>query len=264
MAKLRIDVWSDVVCPWCYIGKRRLESALARFPHRAEVDIVWRAFELDPSAPRERDPGVPYAARLARKYGTSLAQAEARIARVTELAAAEGLDFRFEKARAGNTFDANRVIHLAGQRGVQGAVKERLLRGYFTEGEPVGDRDKLARLAGEAGLDPEEVRAALAGDAFAADVRRDEEEARDLGIDGVPFFVLAGRYGVSGAQPSELLLSALTQSWDDVGAGPASPASGPACGPDNCASGVDGLRPSEAIAGGAGPSQGPASDDVPV
>jgi predicted DsbA family dithiol-disulfide isomerase len=243
--KLRIDVWSDIVCPWCYIGKRRLEAALAGFPHRDEVEVVWRAFELDPSAPRERDRNVSYASRLSKKYGTTLPEAQARIERVAALAAAEGLDFRFDRARAGNTFDANRVVHMAGEHGVQDAVKERLMRAYFTEGEPVGDRDTLARLAGEAGLDAEAVRAALAGDAYADGVRSDEREAAELGIGGVPFFVFAGRYAVSGAQPAELFASALAQTWDDLEAeaggaagapdAAAEPATdGDACGPDGC------------------------------
>jgi predicted DsbA family dithiol-disulfide isomerase len=244
MSRLSIDVWSDIACPWCYIGKRRLEAALARFPHAAEVDVVWHAFELDPSAPRERDPGVSYAARLAKKYGMSVAQAEARIARVVELGAAEGIDFRFDRARSGNTFDAHRVIRFAAARGAQGAVKERLLRAYMTEGEPIGDPATLARLAGDAGLDADEVSAALAGDAYAAEVRRDEREAAEMGIDGVPFFVFGGRYGVSGAQPADLLLRALTQTWDERQAAAAPGAFGDgragadpdaaACGPDGC------------------------------
>src|SRR6185369_644502 len=201
MTKLGVDVWSDIACPWCYIGKRRLESALARVPHRDHVQGVWRAFEL----------------------GSSVAQAESRIARVVQVAAGEGLAFHFDRARSGNTFDAHRVVHMARgdgvQDAVQDAVKERLLRGYMTEGEPIGDPETLARLAGEAGLDPDRVRAALAGDAYAADVRRDEQEAAALGIDGVPFFVFGGRYGVSGAQPADLLLQALTRSWDELGPG---------------------------------------------
>jgi len=219
MTKLGVDVWSDIACPWCYIGKRRLESALDRFPHRDDVQVIWHAFELDPSAPRERDRSVSYAQRLASKYGSSVAQAESRIARVVQIAAGEGLAFHFDRARSGNTFDAHRVIHMARRSGVQDAVKERLLRGYMTEGEPIGDPETLARLAGEAGLDPDRVRAALAGDAYAADVRRDEQEAAALGIDGVPFFVFGGRYGVSGAQPADLLLQALTRSWDELGPG---------------------------------------------
>jgi predicted DsbA family dithiol-disulfide isomerase len=235
MKKLRIDVWSDIACPWCYVGKRRLEAALAKFPHRDEVDVVWRAFELDPSAPPERPSDVGYAERLAKKYGTSLTEAKGMLTRMTDVAAADGLDFHFEKIRPGNTFDAHRVLHLAGERGKQDAVKERYLRAYMTEGEPIGDPEALVRLAAEAGLDAEEVRATLASDAFAADVRADEEEARELGINGVPFFVLGGKYAISGAQPVELLLRALTVASAEL-ATPLEPfAEGAACGPDGCA-----------------------------
>ncbi len=216
MKRLPIDVWSDIVCPWCYIGKRRLEAALSRFRHRDAVDVRWHAFELDPSAPRVRDAAVPYARRLAQKYATSVGEAEAMIRRMTDVAAEEGLDFHFERVRSGNTFDAHRVLHLAGGRGIQDAVKERLLRAYMTEGEPIGDREVLARLAGEAGLDAPEVRAMLATDAHASEVRADEEEAQALGITGVPFFVLGGTYAVAGAQPADRLLRALETSWAEL------------------------------------------------
>ncbi|WP_437735670.1 DsbA family oxidoreductase [Sorangium sp. So ce1335] len=236
MKKLRIDIWSDIACPWCYVGKRRLEAALARFPHRDAVEIAWRAFELDPTAKRVLDAEVSYAARLARKYGTSVARAEGMIRQMTDVAAADGLDFHFEKVRPGNTFDAHRVLHLAAERGVQDAVKERLLRAYMTEGEAIGEPEVLARLAGEAGLDPAEVRAALAGDAFAAEVRADEAEARAIGVTGVPFFAFGGRYGVSGAQPAEALLGVLQRAWDEAADEPDPAfAEGAACGPDGCA-----------------------------
>lgn len=236
--RLRIDIWSDIACPWCYVGKRRLEAALARFPHRDAVDIVWRAFELDPAAPRVRDATIPYAERLARKYGKPLAEAEGMLRRMTDVGAGEGIDFHFERAQSGNTFDAHRVLHMAGERGVQGAVKERFLRAYMTEGEAIGEPEALARLAAEAGLNRDEVRSALAGDKYGSDVRADEKEASALGIHGVPFFVIAGRYGVSGAQSPEVLLAALTQAW---GAKPeleardeADGAEGATCGPDGC------------------------------
>ncbi|CAN5922107.1 protein disulfide isomerase FrnE [soil metagenome] len=233
--KLRIDVWSDIACPWCYVGKRRLEAALALFPHRDAVEVVWRAFELDPAAPRERDASVGYAERLSKKYGSSVREAEGMISRMTDVAAADGLDFRFDRIRSGNTFDAHRLIHLGGERGKQGAVKERLLHAYMTEGEAIGDREVLVRLAGEAGLDPEEVRAMLASDANVKDVREDEDEARQLGITGVPFFVMGGKYAVSGAQPAEVLLRALTRAWEDLDAQPAVFAEGATCGPESCA-----------------------------
>jgi predicted DsbA family dithiol-disulfide isomerase len=220
MKKLRIDVWSDIACPWCHVGKRRLEAALARFPYRDAVEVVWRAFELDPSAPRERDPSVSYSERLARKYGCSVPEAEAMIQRMTDVARQDGLDFHFERIRPGNTFDAHRVLHLAAERGKQDTVKERFFRGYLTEGEPIGDPEALVRLAPEAGLDPDEVRATLASDAYAREVRAEEIAARELGIGGVPFFVIGGRYAISGAQPADVFLRALTKAWSELEAQP--------------------------------------------
>ncbi len=238
MAKLRIDIWSDIACPWCYVGKRRLEQALARFPHRDGVEVVWRAFELDPSAPRVRDPQQGYAERLARKYGTTPAQAQAMIDRMVDTAAADGLALRFDHIRPGNTFDAHRLLHLAHERGVQDALKERLLRAYLTEGQAIGEPDVLAPLAREVGLDEREVADLLAGDRCAAEVRQDEAVSRELGITGVPFFVLAGRLGVSGAQPADVLLAALDRAWREFCAPEIVPivriVEGAVCGPDGC------------------------------
>lgn len=229
---LRIDVWSDIACPWCYVGKRRLEAALSQFPH--SVEIVWRAFELDPSAPRERDASISYAQRLANKYGTSLSDAETMIHRMTDVARADGLSFHFERIRPGNTFDAHRVIHLAASRGLQDAVKERLLLGYMTEGESVGDLETLVRLGSEAGLNAGEVRATLASDAFEREVRADEAEAHRLDIRGVPFFLLGGRFAIAGAQPAELILRGLTQAWSALDTPPVNLDEGATCGPEGC------------------------------
>ena len=235
VAKLRIDIWSDIACPWCYIGKRRLEQALARFPQRADVEIVWRAFELDPSAPRVRDPEQSYAERLGRKYGTPPAKAQAMIDRMVATAAGDGIAMRFDHIRPGNTFDAHRLIHLAHERGCQDALKERLLRAYLTEGQAIGEPAVLAPLAVEVGLDEREVAELLGGDRYASEVRQDEAIARELGITGVPFFVLAGRVGVSGAQPVDVLLGALGQAWSELhGAGIEPIVEGAACGPDGC------------------------------
>jgi predicted DsbA family dithiol-disulfide isomerase len=232
---VKVEIWSDVVCPWCAIGKRRFEQALAGFPHREQVEVVWRAFELDPSAPSERTGG--YAENLAEKYGVPLAEAQQMIANMTRVAAQDGLDFRFDTARPGNTFDAHRLLHLAAERGVQDAVKERLLIATFTEGEPIGDHDTLVRLVAEAGLDAEEARAVLASDRYAAEVRGDEQQARAYGITGVPFFVVDGRYGVSGAQPAEALGQVLAQAWADRAPLQMVAASGsaPGCDGDTCA-----------------------------
>ena len=233
--KLHIDIWSDIACPWCYIGKRRLEQALARFPHRDDVEIAWRAFELDASAPRVLDIQQSYAERLARKYGTSRAQGQAMIDRMVDTAAQDGLELRFDHIRPGNTFDAHRLLHLAHDRGKQGALKERFLRAYLTEGQPIGEPEVLVPLAREVGLDDQEVRGVLDGDRYFAEVRQDEAIARELGIHGVPFFVMAGRLGVSGARPAEVLSSALDRAWSELH-GPESErfAEGAACGPDGC------------------------------
>jgi predicted DsbA family dithiol-disulfide isomerase len=235
MKKLRIDVWSDIVCPWCYVGKRRLEAALAQFTHRDEVEVVWRAFELDPAAPAVRDEGVTYAERLARKYGTTVEHAERMIQQMTEVAAVDGLDFRFDRIRPGRTFDAHRLLHLAAERGVQDALKERLLRAYMTEGAAIGDPKSLVRLASEAGLEADEAEGVLASAAYSAEVRSEEDDARDLGITGVPFFVIGGRYAVSGAQPAEVLLRAVTTAWNERPEPADALAEGATCGPDGCA-----------------------------
>lgn len=230
---MRIDVWSDIACPWCYVGKRRLEGALAGFSHRDEVQIVWRAFELDPGAPRAVDLSAgSYAARLARKYGVSESQAQGMIDRMTATAKADGLDFRFDRVRPGNTFDAHRLLHLARDRGCQDALKERLLAAYLSEGVAIGDRAALAREAATVGLDADEAAAVLETDAHAEQVRADEAEAARLGISGVPFFVLGGTFAVSGAQPKELLLEALERAWAHTVARDL--AEGAACGPAGC------------------------------
>ena len=214
---VKVEIWSDVVCPWCHVGKRRFEAALARFDHRDAVEVEWKAFELDPGAPSAAagDPVLPteYAERLSRKYGTSVAAAQQMTDSMTQQAAADGLDFRFDRAVRANTFDAHQVLHLAGERGVQDAVKERLLTAYLGEGEAVGDRGTLVRLAAEAGLDADEVRAALDDQRYAGAVRADEAEAGALGISGVPFFVVDRRFGVDGAQSADVLLEVLERAW---------------------------------------------------
>jgi len=231
---LTVDVWSDIACPWCYVGKRRLEAALKRFAHAGSVEVTWHSFELDPAAPPSRNDGTTQAERLAKKYGMSVQQAQARIQQLTNVAKGDGLTMAFDRVQSANTFDAHRVLHMAESKGlrVQDAVKERLMRGYFTEGALVSDHAVLARLAGEAGLDGAEVADMLASDAYAADVRADEEQARTLGIHGVPFFVMGQRYALSGAQPADVVLRALNEAW--AARGEASAAEGAVCGPDGC------------------------------
>ena len=209
---MQVEIWSDVVCPWCYIGKRNFETALAGFDHRDEVEVIWRSYELQPTAPAERE--GDYVTRLARKYGVGPGEARAMLARMTSAAAAAGLDFDFDRLRAGNTFDAHRLIHLGRARGIQDAVKERLLRATFSEGEPIGLHDTLVKLGVDAGLDEVEVRAVLEGDAYADDVRADEDDAAAMDISAVPFFVIDRKFGIPGAQSPETMAAALQRAWD--------------------------------------------------
>ncbi len=213
MKSIQVEIWSDVVCPWCYIGKRRFESALAAFKHRDQVEVRWRSFQLDPDTPQTSEKTI--VEMLAGKYGMSLERAAAANARVSTLAAQEGLEYHLEQARPENTLNAHRLIHLADKHGLQDAMKERLMRAYFTEGLRVGDIETLVRLACEVGLDAEEARTVLTGDTYADEVRADEREAQMLGITGVPFFVINEKYGISGAQPVEVFSKALEQVWTE-------------------------------------------------
>ena len=208
-----VEIWSDLVCPWCYLGKRRLERALEGFEHADRVDVVWRSFELEPDAPKTAE---SRSALLQSRYGMTAEQAAERDAQMTSLAEAEGLEYRPDLAQLGNTFDAHRVLHAARASGLQAQAKERLLRGYFSEGRTLTDAETLVELAADAGLDPAAARAALADDGIADEVRDDEREAAAIGITGVPFFVLNRRYAVSGAQSSDILLQALERTWAET------------------------------------------------
>jgi predicted DsbA family dithiol-disulfide isomerase len=205
---MRVDIWSDVVCPWCYVGKARFEKALAGFDGRDDVEVLYHSFELDPSWPSGQT--MPIQEMLATKYQLSPADAEAAEGRVAALAGAEGLGFRSDR-QLGNTFDLHRVLHLAHDQGFQRRLLDALYQAYFGEAANVFDPDVLAKLAEGAGLDPEDVHQVLDSDDYTADVRQDEEQARQLGISGVPFFVLDGRLGVSGAQSTETFIQALRQ-----------------------------------------------------
>jgi len=200
---LDVEIWSDIACPWCYVGKRRFEAALAAFPERDDVRVTWRSFELDPEAPPER--GGERAERLAAKYGMTREQAVEMQDQLAAVAAGDGLQVRFDRVRDGSTFDAHRLVHLAAAHGRQDAMKERLMRAHFTDGELVSDPAVLARLADEVGLPSGEVTELLAGDRFADAVRDDESTAAALGIYAVPFFVVDRRIGAAGAQPPEVL-----------------------------------------------------------
>ena len=212
-----VEIFSDVVCPWCAIGKRRFEAALERFEHRDEITVVWRAFELDPTAPTLSEGDL--ASHLASKYGMTKEQAIASQERLAEMAAVEGLEFHFDLARRANTFDAHRLLHFALAEGRQDALKERLFVAYFRDGEAISDHETLVRIAEESGLDGSSAKEILESDRYADEVRADESEAQDFGITGVPFFVIDRHFGISGAQSAESILHALGEAWADSHAG---------------------------------------------
>ncbi len=216
---MKIEIWSDVICPWCYVGKRNLETALAQFSHADEVEVEWKAYELDPNAPAVR-PGS-YVERIASKYGIPVGEARARMARIISVGAEAGIDFKFDSARPGNTFDAHRLLHHAAGLGRQNELKERLFHATFTEGQPIGDRQTVLELAGEAGLDVDEARRMLESRDHAQAVREDQAEAMELGVQGVPFFVFDRRLAVGGAQPPAVMLQVLEDVWQQSQAGDA-------------------------------------------
>ena len=211
---MRVDIWSDLVCPWCYVGKRRFERALARFEHGADVQVVYRSFQLNPAAPKDRT--SDRAAGLKAKYGLSQAELQAMEARLVRVAGDEGLRLDLAAQVTGNTCDAHRLLHLAGAKGRQNEVVERLFRAYFTEGRSLFDTASLVTLATEAGLDEPDVRQVLGSGAYADAVERDVAEAASLDVRGVPFFLVDGRYALSGAQPPDLFAQALARAWREL------------------------------------------------
>ncbi|WP_400193291.1 DsbA family oxidoreductase [Hymenobacter sp. B81] len=208
---MKVEIWSDIVCPFCFIGKRRFENALQQFAHRPDVEIVWRSFELDPQA--RTQPGASLYQLLATKYGRPVEWAREMSANMTQSAAELGLRFDFDRAVPANTFRAHRLVHLAAQHGRQDAAKERLFRAYLEEGRNVDDAATLTAIGTELGLPEAEVARTLETDAFAQEVRHDEYQARQIGVRGVPYFVFDDKYAVSGAQPTELFLEVLEKVW---------------------------------------------------
>ncbi|MEV0223500.1 DsbA family oxidoreductase [Streptomyces sp. NPDC050704] len=233
---MRVEIWSDIACPWCYVGKARFEKALDAFPHRDDIEVVHRSFELDPTAAKgETQPVIQL---LTKKYGMSAAQAQAGEENLGAQAAAEGLAYRTRDRDNGNTFDMHRLLHFAKGQDRQDELIALLYKANFAEERSVfNDDERLVELAVAAGLDADETRKVLADPAaYADEVRADEREAKELGANGVPFFVLDRKYGVSGAQPAEVFAQALEQAW-----GSHSPLKliqendADACGPDGCA-----------------------------
>ncbi|WP_434617248.1 DsbA family oxidoreductase [Arthrobacter sp. A5] len=240
---MKIEIWSDVVCPWCYIGKRRFETALAAFEHKADVEVQWRSYQLDPSLPEHYDgTELDY---LSERKGMAPDNVRQMFGHVTEQAAAEGLSYDFDKAVVANSFKAHQLLHLAAAHGKGDDVKEALLSAHFEHGEDIGSRDFLLHTGTAAGLPTGEITQMLETDKYADDVRADFDEARRLGVTGVPFFVIDRKYGISGAQPAELFGQALNEVWAEAhplvmvnqpgGNGYETDDSGEVCGPDGCA-----------------------------
>jgi predicted DsbA family dithiol-disulfide isomerase len=237
---MRVDIWSDVVCPWCYVGKARFEKALRSFAHRDDVEVVYHSFELDPSYPRDKR-GETNLQMLSTKFGMAPAQARQAEGQVAGLARAQGLGFDSERP-IGNTFDLHRVLHLGLAEGVQQGLLDAINEAYFAKARPVFDHEVITEVAAGAGLDPAAVGEVLDGEGYADEVRKDEAQARQLGISGVPFFVFDMALGVSGAQPTELFTKALNQAWN------AEPDN---TGPDN--TGPDNTGPENVESGNTGP-----------
>ncbi|MEO7131502.1 MAG: DsbA family oxidoreductase [Dermatophilaceae bacterium] len=246
---MKIDIWSDIVCPFCYLGKRRLEAAVATFEHRDELEITWHSYELDRNAPAVSDEDI--VDRIANKYGTTREAATAQHESLAQAGADLGVEFNWDRVRHGNTFDAHRVVHLADEQGLADAAIERLMKAYFTDGLPVGDRDTLVQLASEIGLDGPSVHAMLESEGYGNHVRSDEATAKMLGIEGVPFFVFDRKYGVSGAQPPEVFTQALQQAWDTQHEALEPVAAGGGCGGGGCACGGGGCGCGHGGCGGA-------------
>ncbi len=229
---MRIDVWSDILCPFCHLGRRHLELALEQFEHADEVGVVWHSFQLDRSAPAVDD--LPVLDRVAAKYGAGRDQMVAQHEQMALDAAAVGLDFRWERLQGGNSYDAHRVLHLARSLGREREVTERVMRAWYTEGAAIGDGEVLLALAVEGGLEASVVRETLESDDFGIDVRTDLALAGQIGITSVPTFVLDQKYGVSGAQPVEVLLGSIRQVWELQGTEPEEVAAGGGCGGGCC------------------------------
>ncbi|WP_294286118.1 DsbA family oxidoreductase [uncultured Chryseobacterium sp.] len=211
---MKIEIWSDIMCPFCYIGKNNFEEALAKLPFRDEVEVEWKSFQLDPSLnPKETQNTFDY---LREKKGFPEAQAQQMLSQVKQMGAGAGIDFHFEKAVITNTFSAHKILHLAKKYKKSNEMEEALFIAHFIDGKNVGDHGILIALAISLGIDQEEARQVLHSDTFDDAIGKDIQEARDNGVSGVPFFILNGKYAVSGAQPTELFVNALQQTYDET------------------------------------------------
>ncbi|MBM7566903.1 DsbA family oxidoreductase [Paenibacillus sacheonensis] len=210
---MKVEVWSDIACPFCYIGKRRFEAGLAKFAHKEEIEVVYRSFQLDPNA--EKDPEQDAYGLVAKKYGISREQSEAMHENLVQQAAELGLTYNFEHAHPANSLDAHRLIHYAGRFGKRTEAAELLFKAYFTDSKRIGRMETLIDIAAELGLDPKEAEAVLSSDEFTEEVQAECREASQLGANGVPFYVINRKYAVAGAQPSEVFLDVLNTCWEE-------------------------------------------------
>jgi predicted DsbA family dithiol-disulfide isomerase len=232
---MKVEIWSDVVCPFCYVGKRKFEKALGEFAHRDDVQVEWKSFQLTPDFVPV--PGESIHASLAKKKGVPEAEGRRMSDRMTLVAKEVGLNYDFDNTIPANTFLAHQLIHFGAHQGKQDATKERLMAAYYLEGRNLNEVDTLTNLAAEIGLDAEAARQALLAGTYANEVRRDEYEAQQIGVQGVPFFVFEDKYAVSGAQPSEVFAEVLDKVWEEghpASTRPTLLADGPACGPEGC------------------------------
>lgn len=245
---MKIEIWSDIACPWCFIGKRRFETALNAFPHRDDVEVEWKSYQLDPTLPDHYDgTETEY---LSASKGMPADQVTQMFSHVKEQAAGEGLNYDFDSIVVANSFTAHRFLHFAKDRDLMSEAKEQLLSGHFEKGRDIGDHEYLAEVGAGIGLDPAEVRSVLDSDRYTAEVNSDIAEAQAIGANGVPFFVIDRKYGISGAQPADVFSQALETVWGEsqkltvlagAGATGADAAAdedypdGAVCGPDGCA-----------------------------
>lgn len=239
---MKIEIWSDIACPWCYIGKRRFETALDGFENKDDVEVEWRSFQLDPTLPDHVEESE--ADYLSRSKGIPADQVRQMFAQVGAQAAAEGLSYDFDSVKVANSFTAHRFLHLAKSRGVMAEAEEALMSGHFESGRDIGSIDYLAEVGAQLGIDPDETRRVLESEEYTDAVEADVAQAKMLGANGVPFFVIDRKYGISGAQPAAAFSQALETAWAEsqkvtVLADPTAASTGypegAVCGPDCCA-----------------------------
>ncbi len=210
---MKVEIWSDVMCPFCYIGKRKFENALAQFPHKEDIEVEWKSFQLDPNI--VTDPSKTVYQHLSERKGVTFERAKEMNDYVTNIARQVGLDYKFDQAVVANSYDAHRFSHLAKNHGLQNEAEEKLFKAYFTEGKNTADVETLVKIGAEIGLEEGEIRNTLAGDDFSDEVENDIYIAQQIGVNGVPFFVLDSKYAISGAQESTTFLAALNQAWEE-------------------------------------------------